>query len=268
MPDQEQWRVLIEEALKNRPSPVKAVTYLNDKHGSYSKPFKVTADGEDYYVKALREDKDLGRALCVEQVAGYLGEELGAPVPPTPRVKLTEEFVQAEPELTNVKPGLAHGVQDIGECSPKRTDVAYVDVDTNRERFARLAVLYGWFHGHDEQVLYRTQSPELVFSVDHGHFLPAVNGQQDNWSVDCLMSAPDPEPYPKFVNGASLGEDELHRVYEDLAEITDRDISEGVARPPQEWGIVIEERVALADYLAERRDTLTATAAGEEDTNG
>lgn len=267
MPDSDDWRVLINQELGSRPAPVTAVTYLDDKKSSYSRAFKVSVNGRDYWVKAIRKNKDIGRALCVEQIASCLGRKLVEAVPPISLVELSEEFVESEPELAEVKPGVAHGTRDLGECSPKRTDVAYVDVADNRKRFAALAVFYGWFHGYDEQVLYQTQSPELVHSVDHGHFLPPANGNKDDWSIDSLKEAPDPEPYPKFVSGASLTKAELRPVYRSLADIKNDDIAEAVAQPPDEWRIDIDERVAIAEYLAERRNILVASVL-EEKTNG
>ena len=49
-----------------------------------------------------------------------------------------------------------------------------------KNRCALLAVMYGWFQAGDNQLLYRKTPPELVFSVDHGHFFPGG----PEWTVE------------------------------------------------------------------------------------
>ena len=96
---------------------------------------------------------------------------------------MPQELIDAQPEMRHMPAGISHGSQLVPNCS-EREAYRYVDIAENRERFAKLAVLYGWMSAGDHQFIYRHDPPNLVHSVDHGHFFPGG----PNWQVVQLTS--------------------------------------------------------------------------------
>lgn len=57
---------------------------------------------------------------------------------------------------------------------------------------------------------------------------------------------------------AGLGRGVIQAAVDRLNAATDEAIVDAVAAPPAEWGITLDERVVLAQYLGNRRDALLA----------
>ncbi len=118
-------------------------------------------------------------------------------------------------------------------------------------------MLYGWVHASDHQVIYQKASPHLVFSVDRGHFFP---GGPD-WQIGHLATAPAPQVDDRITAQCALSPTEIRQAASRLTAVTDQVIATAAAMPPDEWSISLDEKVAVASYLAQRRDTLLATLA-------
>ncbi len=249
----EQWRWRIEEASRSRPTPVQARTFLKA-WGSASRPVLLgCSDGRDYVVKG----KQAGRMIVNDHIVGRLGAELGAAVGCVALVDVPAMLIKAEPNLQHVTPGLSHATLLIRHCG-ERESILHVNVAENRARFALLAVLYGWVSAGDHQFVYENQPPHLVHSVDHGHFFP---GGPD-WTVASLRGAGDPALDPMLAGACAFTAEEIATAADALAPLPDQVVAEVVAAPPDEWGLTSEERVALAIYLAARRDRLVEVLRG------
>lgn len=197
--------------------------------------------------------KQAGRGIVNDQVIAHLGVELGAPVGLPRIVNIPDELVSIEPQLADVAPGLSHGTLAIPDCTD-RSWVSFCEEGDNRKRFARLAVLYGWCHSGDHQVIFANQQPRLVYSVDHGHFFPGG----PEWRIETLLNAAPPVASAEIVAGCNLPNEDLDEAIAALRRVDDEAICRAIAQPPDEWGININERVALAEYLASRRDRLAS----------
>ena len=244
------WAALIQAASNSQPDPVSAETYIK-KWGTASKPIAVSAsDGNIYVVKG----QQAGRMIVNDHIAGRLGLLVGAPVPPVALVEISEGFVKATPEMAHVATGLAHGSRFLRDCTERINDVDHLDANDNRSRFARLALFFGWVGGSDHQFIYDKAEPHRVHSVDHSHFF---HGGPD-WTIDKLGQAPAAAANDMLMKKCQLTKDELIGACRSLRAVTDDQIAEIVAGPPDEWGITIDERVAAAHYLATRRDQLVA----------
>jgi len=127
-------------------------------------------------------------------------------------------------------------------------------VPENRKRFARLAILYGWVQAGDHQFIYQQSSPELVYSVDHGHFFPGG----PKWQATNLTGATAAEPDQQLASGCNLTPEELREAAAGLSCISEAMIERIVASPRDEWGITQADRLALVRYLIRRRDELRA----------
>ena len=244
----EEWRDLISRAENARPQSIQAHSYRNKRWETASKPVVLGCyDGRDYVVKG----RNAGRAIVNEQIVGTLGTAIAAPVGEIQLIDIPAELVQSQPELSFLMPGLAHGSHLVPDCS-ERAWIANVDLPDNRDRFALLALLYGLVKANDHQLIYRTNCPELAYSVDHGHFFP--NGP--NWTVDSLKAEGPPVPDVQLVGQAKLLREELVSVADRLISLDHKGIARAVAVPPAEWGISVDERIALAEYLHRRAGQL------------
>jgi hypothetical protein len=214
---------------------------------SYSRPAAVECDdGLEYVVKG----RQVGRAIVNEQVVAHLGLALGAPVGKPRLINMPSDLIKYESNLAHFVPGICHGNLFERNCSD-RAWIAYTDKQENRSRFALLSVLYGWAYAGDHQLIYSNAPPHLVYSVDHGHFFPGG----PNWcEIDLQYSSCNLDPSLK--TDCNLTPDEINKAGAALACITENQILEAVAAPPDEWGITIDERLALVRYLIDRRSEL------------
>jgi hypothetical protein len=186
-----------------------------------------------------------------DQIVARLGEAAGAPTGSAVLVDVPVDLIAREPGLAHFKPGIAHGTRWMRDCG----DAAGVDhVSVNRERFASLALLFGWIVPNDQQYIYENSAPRRVWSVDHGHFFP----QGPDWTTASLATAGAPAPFDGLVQQCGLTSDELERARPPFRKVTDVLIAAAVAAPPDSWGLSQAEREAVAEFIASRRDGLFA----------
>jgi HipA-like kinase len=224
-----------------------AETFLGSLPGS-SRACRVLCDDKRVY--AIK-GKQIGRAVCNDQIVARLGVRLGAPVAQPALIMVPDSLVRSEPQMAHFSPGLAHG----SAYSDNHTDKAWVSHTTcpdNRERFAYLAVLYGWAAAGDRQLIYSNTPPHLVLSVDHGHFFPGG----PNWSVPHLVACPPACVFQELVTDAGLNQGDLRPALNQLQTVTEDCVLQAVAAPPDDWGMDMTERVALAEFLLRRRNAL------------
>ena len=91
--------------------------------------------------------------------------------------------------------------------------------------------------------------------MDHGHFFAGGPA----WDPSTLAAASSAEPDPGIVSAANLGPSALRPAIAALGALDDAMIATAVAAPPDSWGVSLDDRIALARYLAGRRDALTAS---------
>lgn len=249
-----QWQRLMAEALTHRAPFVTAQT-VRRQWDSASSPWLMKCDDGEYYVVKGRHN---GRVIVNDQLVGRLGMAMGAPVGEVVVVNVPETLIDVEPALPRGMVGTAHGSRYLRGCSDDREASAAIDLDTNRARFALLAVLYGWVGANDHQVIYRNQPPRLVYSVDHGHFFP---GGPD-WTETDLWSASSARPDPIIMNQCHLGNQDIVLACRSLEQVSDVDIASVTAAVPDDWQFASSERFAVAEYLLRRRQELLAQYAG------
>jgi hypothetical protein len=242
------WRQLIGEAAANRPQPIMAETYITK--WSASPAGLQCSDGRVYAVKGIQQP----RIAFNDQVAARLGHLTGAPVPDRVMlVRVPQALIDAnQGTMGQFREGIGHATGFIADTTD-REGIRYADQPENRSRFAALAVFYGWIGSSDEQFIYRKTAPNLVYSVDHGHFFTGPG-----WAIDNLRAAPGATPYAAAVQACNLTAAELSTACEGLSAITPEQIAAAVAAPPDEWGVSLDERIAVAEYLHRRQDQMTA----------
>lgn len=73
-----------------------------------------------------------------------------------------------------------------------------------------------------------------------------------------MEAEPDAQVDEGLRNNCQLIRDEINQVGVQLGAVTHDDVASAVSAPPDEWGITLDERVAMARYLWKRRDALLA----------
>lgn len=252
------WQQAIAKATASRPKAVGASTFLH-RRTSASQPVDLACDdGKTYVVKAMLKARNQGRMLFNDQVIARLGALISAPVADVALIEVSRELIDANPannQMGHLVPCIAHGSARFANVSDRIDGMSNVDKGENRARFSALAVLSGWVMSSDRQFIYDAAEPYQVYSVDHGHWFP---GGDHNWTVAMLKGAPAAQIDGQIVSGCGLRSDDIASVCDLLARVTNDQIAEILAIPPDEWGVTIAERIAVGEFLAERRDVLAA----------
>ncbi len=248
------WLALILEQATHQPTSIRMFTYRGKQWQSWSKPVVLAAeDGTEFVVKSPHIGPERARAAVTEQVVSFLGKAIGAPVAEVALVQIDQELIDMNKQtIAHLGTGICHGSRRIPNASD-RDWLQHVDLDANRSRFAAIAVLYGWTHPCDQQLIYDLSDPYHVHSVDHGWFFPGGY----SWSVASLSAFQSATTaYAPILRDCRITNDELRAAIEPLREITHERIARAVSQPPDEWGITQAERVALARFLANGQEKL------------
>jgi hypothetical protein len=248
-------RALIAAEFDKRPAPIKATTYLQTWQ-SHSKPVALMCEGGGkYVVKALQMNRvaEMGRVLVNDQIVARLGELIGASVPRVAFIDIPVELIANQAQMSHMMAGIAHGSQFV-ENVTEREGFLYAAIPENRPRFALLAVLFGWIGAQDHQFVYSKTAPQLVYSVDHGHFFPGG----PVWTEQSLAAATHPQPDTQITNSCNATQEELHLALRALSAVPDEALISIVALPPDEWGLTMEDRITLFEFFTERRSELLA----------
>lgn len=248
------WEARIAQAMATPPPVLTLDTPRRRLKGISKAALAICNDDRLYAVKGCQ----VGRTLVADQVVGRLGAAIGAPVAEVALVDVPEWLIEAPMSalgtstgsIVHFKPGVGHGSLFIPDCTDSR-DLVHEHTDENRDRFAILAVLYGWTGADDRQLLYENRPPHRVHSVDHGFFF----GGPD-WTIETLTQSSAPVPDPWICASPWVESSRIEVMLARLHDVSDDTIAAAVAAPPEAWGITLVERIALAEYLARRRDAL------------
>jgi hypothetical protein len=263
----ERWRRLLQAAGRlPRPGPI-PITIPLEPVGGMSRGVLVRAgkDG-DFVVKGIRGWGVTGRMLFAEQVVGMIAQLVGAPVPPVALLRASPAQIQAGRLLRGLTDEVVHGSSYLQGVKDEGRGAFYKRSAENAERFARLSVLYGWADAGPpdrREFLMDRRPPHLVYSVDHGEFFRGG----PRWD-EASLAVDDPPPRPDrwiarmaALGGIALTPRMIEEATDCLRAATDERIASIVVTPPTSWGVGFAERVAVARYLARRRDTMLNRAA-------
>lgn len=228
------WAKLIADA---PPAPVLLGTALST-FQSNTAPALVRCHGDERFVVNGMRTAAVGRVLFVEQVVGRLGAAMGAPVPEMALVDVRS--AHAAGHAAPLCPlGIGSGSREIPHA---RFAYASDFGGWAAPRMAPALVLFEWFGGRPNQLLVGVSG---AYPCDFGGVLPGGeqwrSEQFEQWRAPDLRAA---------ANFADLGP-----ALRALAAVTVGAIAAAVAAPPS-WGVPGSDRVALAFYLAARRDIL------------
>ena len=243
-------------AIKNSQSQIRphttAETFVNRLRSASQPVVVVCGNGETYHLKAMQPaNAAMPWVATAEQVVGRIGTLIGAPVPDVRHVDVPQDLVNAEPEMSHMTCGLAHGSRTIPNTSDK-LGVQTAGSQRNREAYSALGVLYGWTVAGDPQLIRTMDAAQDVYSVDHGYFFPGG----PNWNAGSLGGREAARPDQQFlVNGA-----EPNKVDEAIVRakgVTDAQLAGLIGSSCPAWGVPLTDLVALAKFLSHRRDTMS-----------
>jgi hypothetical protein len=236
------WESLLRES--SAPTPIDAERHLRGPiAGSFSRPHVYLGrDGHEYVVKLRRPGQM--RAVASEQVVGRAGLLIGAAVGQLESIEIPKEMLPTGEDDSSA--GVSHACRFL----PRLTDGGVEHVDDNRARMASLTVLYTWTFASNHQLVYSHDSGSpVVYSVDHGHFLPPEN----SWDANSLTNHPDPVALDSWFTSSGVAEADCGEAAARLAAITPEKVARVVISAIPEWGVSDEDRLALCEYLWRRR---------------
>lgn len=260
------WASAIETLRSNGAAdvPVIAETYIDRAGTGGSEPQIWKCDDDhEYYVKHRNNPQDRNhgtgaRVPTLEQVLGRLAQRLSAPCQPVRIVNVPQTLIDTVDlkyrDGTPVEGGLAHGSRAVAAmCADGAPSPDVQALAENRERLARLRVMYAWFFPQDQQWLVEVNPPRLVHSVDHGLFAPGAPG----WSAATVAQAATIADNDFFPH-AALTDDDLRAAFAPISDLDRQEIAAAVAIVPASWDVPISDLVALAAWLWSRYEQVRA----------
>ena len=243
----EDWKQQLNDALSRPETAISATTFRKGWRTKAEPVLLKCQDGREYVVKG----QQAGRQIVNDQITARLGFAIGAPVGEPKIVEVSAELIAIEPRLSHIPSGTAHATLFIPDCFDSWELIATSE-PKNRSRFVLLAVLYGWVYANDIQFIFNKNPPRLVYSVDHGHFFPGG----PNWTECDLIPAPQAELNSYLRENCNFTPDEISSALRALSSVSEETIIQAVAAPPNEWGLTLDERVTLVEYLTRQQQQL------------
>jgi hypothetical protein len=241
--------------LSSTPAPMPITA---DKHvegpisQSFSRPhLYLGEDGVEYVVKFPRPGQR--RAVASDQVVGRAGWLLGAAVGQVVAMRIDPELLPAGEDASAA--GIAHGCRRVSNT----VDGGIAHVDSNRGRFASLTVLYTWTHAGNHQLIYEQIEPApVVYSVDHGHFLPP----EAQWNAASLDAHPPPIALDPWFTSQGIRHEDCSEAFAALQRVQPGQVAEVVRSARMEWDVTDNDLLALCRYLWERREATLLLGGG------
>ena len=227
---------------------VEVRTHLADFGGMSTAALVQCDDGQKYVIKRA----SLGRPLVAEHVVGRLGVRIGAPCMDVAFARVPTALIALDPRLALFAGGIAHATLYVPNVSEHR-GVQHAQFPQNRERFARLLILYSWMLAADHQFMYELTAPHLVYSHDHGLFFAGNH----NWTPHTLGTM-GPIQLDPVLSCIGFTAAELKEAAHGLRTVTELEIAEAVGWVPQDWKVPAAELAALVDWVRLRRKNLLA----------
>ncbi len=143
-------------------------------------------DGNTYYIKPVEN----GRAPVVpvtEHIIARVGSALGAPVCPSLRMAVSEDFDgEYFTDQDVLRPGLAHASLEIVAVEESR-EMRFARRDDNVRRHMWIRIMWDLCFGSDPQWLVCGAEDRAYYSCDHEQFLPPAGTER--WDEDSLITS-------------------------------------------------------------------------------
>jgi hypothetical protein len=213
------------------------------------------------------KDNPIGPYIVAnEWICSRLASHIGLPVPQAALITVTDQFIQATPQLRSVtgnnhlpEAGLQFGsawIDNATQFFSQEEVVAALDHITNRDCVAGIMLFDRWLLNADRHAQNLLRVPQngmmRIIMLDHGHCL-GINGHSE-WVSN--FSPVEAKLGVHLLHSLATPESNLHWSSV-IASVDDRFIGEVVRSLPSEWKIGHEARGRLANYLCGRKTRLT-----------
>ncbi|MDH7479224.1 MAG: hypothetical protein QHH02_04360 [Syntrophomonadaceae bacterium] len=238
-----------------------AKTYIRPVVGSGAKAQLILFDDGRHYVVKFKGNPQGLRVLSNELIANRLADLLRVPVAEGAVVRVSQEFIDFEPELYKHSfiGGLQYGSLFYEGAYGNPTERMLAEV-ADPELFAGIIVfdhlINNWdrrYHG--DNLLFLAEQPPRLITIDHGH---AFDGPE--WTVEGLKKAALPVDlfYGHFyrVMGEFLRGNPFEAPLRRVEELGEEQLAAIMTDLPPEWCIGEAERQAMLEYLRLRRANL------------
>ncbi len=203
------------------------------------------SDGNRYWVKAQNNPQG-SRSLVPERIVTNIGRVIGAPVRPIALVEIPPALDHAYAPGYRLRPGLAHGSLDVGQCKVVDDWAGISGRDGNRTRVAYLSALWDLCLGNDPQWLAEFAADAAVWSYDHGFWFA---GEVD-WNIESMRRVAVTPWVAPSIEMASC--EALNRAAAAVESLTLHELTRIALDVPRGWGASAEELSSVAGILFER----------------
>jgi hypothetical protein len=220
-----------------------------------SQPFQVRATNRRLYWLKPVDNPQGPRVPATEQIVARCGHLIKAPVCEVDLVRIPTELaghrLSTGRQLTH---GIAHGSADLATATFASGNApAHRERNNNSTRHAYIFALHDWCWGADSQWLHDTIADMMVFSHDHGHFLPGgpgwtgqiVRAEVEN---DHSLGAPPDGLNPTALKGAADAIEQVSRA--DLVGV--------LSTIPLSWPVTDADLETVGFFLERRRKPVAA----------
>jgi hypothetical protein len=253
----DEWRGLVRHR-GDPDDPVKIVAPLGQSPGGGgSMPFlALDHRGQRWWLKVL-DNPQGGRVVVTDQIVGRVAQLIDAPVCEVGIARIPDELAGFEyAPGRHLRPGLAHASRHV-EGVVEQRELCHRNDDDNQRRHVGALALYDWCWGSDDQWLYSQARDWMLYSHDHGHYLPNGPG----WSIESLRAVVD-APHGWLHPSDGLDPQTLIETAEKLESLTRAKILTVLLKIPPSWPVTDGELEALGWFLERRSRAVAARLRG------
>jgi hypothetical protein len=150
--------------------------------------------------------------------------------------------------------GIGCASRDLAGTPQELRSLAHREDDDNRRRHAGVFALVDWLYGDDVQWLYDTADDWMLYSHDHGWYLPPGGAE---WTVEQLRATVS-SPGASLGDTAGLDSNELLRLATAIEAVPDAAVAGVLSAVPPDWAVPSSDLDCLGWYIAERRSPVAA----------
>jgi hypothetical protein len=240
--------------------PIHPVRLVESIPKGYSKPQRILfSDGRTYAVK-FKNNPSGTRILVNEYISGKLAQLLSLPVVPFEVVKISDDFIKANPIFLKHKfqAGNQFASLYIDNCIHLSKDSPNQVKIKNRDHLAGILVFDLWIGNTDRKegnvLLQPLENGEYyLHMIDHGRIFADAK-----WTIKTLKKKPkmavDHRVHKWFVSQSQ--KEEIHKAIETILALPDEKISEVINSIPDDWDVSKDEREALVERLVNSKPLL------------
>ena len=227
--------------------PVITVAVKPSPRGGSGTFLAADSEGERWWVKPLNNEQG-ERVAVTEAVVGAVGALIGAPVCDSAIVFLPPEIEGWEFRPgAGIVSGYAHASRGVDDAVEHRS-LLYRDRDDNARRHVGVFAIYDWCWGGDDQWLYAETEDRMLYSHDHGWYLPETG---PTWNVEALIARVGQAHVARWPPSGLDGEI-VATCSERLRTLTRDDLLSALSRIPDSWPVDGVELERVGWFLESR----------------